>query len=80
MARGWIHTVYRNDWWHNEVEDGEHLSSHYTRDQAVASGLAAARVWRTEHVIHNLDGTIAERNSYGTIPFRRGGDGRSRAR
>jgi hypothetical protein len=24
---------------------------------------------RTEHLIHNLDGTIAERNSYGSDPF-----------
>jgi hypothetical protein len=68
MARGWIHTVYKNDSWHNEVEDGRHLSSHRSKDQAIASGRAAARVWRTEHVIHNEDGTIAARISYDAEP------------
>jgi hypothetical protein len=27
----------------------------------------------TEHVIHNTDGSIAERNSYGRDPVRRAG-------
>jgi uncharacterized protein DUF2188 len=69
MARGWIHTVYKNDFWHNEVEGGEHLSSHVRNDQAVASGRAAERVRRTHHVIHNADGTVAERESYGSDLF-----------
>ena len=64
MARGWIHTIYENELWHNEAEDGRRLSSHLSKDQAVAHGRAAARVWRTGHVIHNEDGTIAARNIY----------------
>ena len=69
MARSWIHTVHKNGAWINEVEGEGQLSSHQTKDEAVEAGRAAARARRTEHVIHNLDGTISERNSYGNDPF-----------
>ena len=36
-----------------------------TKEQAVEAGRAEARRRSTEHVIHNDDGEIAERNSYG---------------
>lgn len=68
MARGWIHTVYRSATgdWANEVEGGERASSvHTTKAEAVARGRELAIAARTEHVIHNMDGTISERNSYG---------------
>jgi hypothetical protein len=45
------------------------MSSHRTKEEAVAAGRETARARRTEHVIHNLDGTIAERNSYGNDPY-----------
>jgi Uncharacterized protein conserved in bacteria (DUF2188) len=69
MARGWIHTVYKAGIWVNEAEDEGRLSSHATKDEAVAAGRREAIARRTEHVIHHLDGTIAERNSYGNDPF-----------
>jgi hypothetical protein len=72
MARGWIHTVYRSasSDWANEVEGGERASSvHTTKDEAVKRGRELAKAGRTEHVIHNMDGTIAERNSYGNDPY-----------
>lgn len=69
MARGWIHTVYKNDIWVNEVEGEGQISSHVTKEEAVDAGREAARSRSTEHVIHNMDGTIAERNSYGNDPF-----------
>ncbi len=69
MARGWIHTVYKNRMWVNEVEGGREISRHRTKETAVAEGRAAAKRARTEHVIHNMDGTIAYRNSYGNDPF-----------
>ena len=69
MARGFIHTVFKNEKWVNEVEEGEVLGSGYaTKDEAVASGRARAKQDKTEHVIHNQDGTIGERNSYGNDP------------
>jgi hypothetical protein len=69
MARGWVHTVHRDGRWVNEIEGEGQISSHYTKDEAVSAGRDAARARRTEHVIHNLDGTISERNSYGNDPY-----------
>ena len=69
MARGWVHTVHREGSWMNEIEGEGALSMHRTKDEAVAAGRETARARRTEHVIHNLDGTIAERNSYGNDPY-----------
>jgi hypothetical protein len=70
MARGWIHTVHRNGQWVNEVEGGERASSaHATKDEAVARGRQLAQNQATEHVVHNLDGTIGYRNSYGNDPY-----------
>ena len=69
MSRGWIHTVHKNGLWVNEVEGEGQMSSHRTKEEAVAAERETARARRTEHVIHNLDGTIAERNSYGNNPY-----------
>lgn len=69
MARGWIHTVYEYGLWHNELEEGERVSSHRSREEAVTHGRAYARVWRTRHVVHNEDGTIAARNNYDGEPW-----------
>jgi hypothetical protein len=72
MARGWIHTVHRNATgdWANEVEGGERASTvHSTKADAVARGRELAIAAKTEHVIHNMDGTIASRNSYGPDAF-----------
>jgi hypothetical protein len=52
----------------NEVEDGGEISRHDTKESAVEAGRERARRDETEHVIHNMDGTIAERNSYGSDP------------
>jgi hypothetical protein len=70
LARRWIHTVHRNGVWVNEEEGkGTAISSHGTKEEAVARGRQVAEPRTTEHVIHNLDGTIAERNSYGNDPY-----------
>jgi hypothetical protein len=70
MARGWIHTVHRDGRWHNEVEGGQRASSsHDTREAAVERGRELAINARTEHVIHRMDGTIGQRNSYGGDPY-----------
>ena len=47
--------------------------SHSTNEDAVATGRARAQQYKTEHVIHNQDGTISERNSYGNDPASRPG-------
>jgi Uncharacterized protein conserved in bacteria (DUF2188) len=69
MARGWIHTTYRDGVWVNEVEGGQRASStHKTKGEAVPRGRQLAQKARTEHVVHNKDGTIGYRNSYGSDP------------
>ena len=74
MADGFIHTVYKHDHWINEVEGGSAFGGvHSTKEEAVSFGRARARQDKTEHVIHNQDGTISERNSYGNDPATRPG-------
>jgi hypothetical protein len=69
MAAGFIHTVYKNGQWVNEVEEGSEFGgAHAMKEDAVAAGRARAQQDKTEHVIHNQDGTISERNSYGRDP------------
>jgi hypothetical protein len=68
MARGWVHTVPDGNAWKNEVEEGGDISKHRTKEEAVEAGRDEARRRQTEHVIHNADGSISERNSYGHDP------------
>jgi hypothetical protein len=73
MADGFVHTVYKNDQWVVEIEGNGEVGSHSTKEDAVAQGRAQAQQSGTEHVIHNQDGTISERNSYGNDPASRRG-------
>ena len=74
MAKGFIHTVYKGGQWINEVEEGDEVAGvHATKEDAVEAGRARARQDQTEHVIHNQDGTIGERSSYGNDPADRPG-------
>jgi Uncharacterized protein conserved in bacteria (DUF2188) len=74
MAKGSIHTVFKDGQWVNEVEGGEAIGGvHATKQEAVSSGRARAQQDRVEHVIHEQDGTIGERNSYGNDPSDRPG-------
>ena len=74
MADGFIHTVYKRETWLNEVEGGDEIVGTFaTKDEAVAAGRARAMADKTEHAIHNQDGSISERNSYGGDPPSRPG-------
>jgi ketosteroid isomerase-like protein len=66
---GEVHTVPtpNGEGWANEVR-GEVVSRHHTKEHAVEHGRELARRSRVEHVIHNRDGRIAEKNSYGNDP------------
>jgi uncharacterized protein DUF2188 len=65
MARGFVHTVPAGGLWRNRVESAELLRGAFMKKaDAVEAGRRDARRSRTEHVIHNRDGTIAQRNSY----------------
>ena len=69
MSRDWVHTVHKEGNWVVEIEGHGVTSVHRNKDEAVSVGRELAIARRTEHVIHNLDGTIAGRNSYGNDPF-----------
>lgn len=74
MADGYVHTVPYAGAWANQIEGENSVrSTHRTKEEAVAAGRQLAIAGKTEHVIHNLDGTIAERNSYGNDPASRPG-------
>ena len=69
MADGFVHTVYKNGQWVNELEGGSEFgAAHATKEDAVSAGRERATADKTEHVIHNQDGAIGERNSYGNDP------------
>ena len=74
MAEPMIHTVFASGAWVNKREnDDTVISRHETKDEAVAAGRAEAMRVKTEHIIHNQDGTIGERSSYGNDPADRPG-------
>ena len=75
MAEGFVHTVHRDGACANTIEgEDEPLSGTFeTREAAVIVGREEAMRRKTEHVIHDQDGAIGERNSYGSDPSDRPG-------
>ncbi len=65
MSKGDVHTVKHTDGWANRVEGDQNVSNTAsTKAEAQATGRAMAVERGVEHVIHNQDGTIGERNTY----------------
>lgn len=65
MATGDIHTSKQGDHWINKAEGNTNASnSAPTKAEAQASGRGMAIARGVEHVIHNQDGKISERNTY----------------
>jgi hypothetical protein len=63
-----VHTVRRPaGGWAVKV-GGKTVSRHRRKDMATAVGVRIARKKRTEHTIHNTDGKIGRKNSYGNDP------------
>jgi hypothetical protein len=75
MADGFVHTVHRDGNWVNEIEgdEGALLASHPTKHVAAVAGRDEAIRRKTDHVIHNEDDSLDERNSYGGDPAHRPG-------
>ena len=64
-----VHTVPKSTGgWANKVS-GQTVTQHRTKDNAVHQGRTIARQLGTEHAIHNRDGKIGEKNSYGNDPI-----------
>jgi hypothetical protein len=69
MPYGDIETFHQDARWHNRVDGVETLlESHDTKADAVTVGRHAAQQRGVEHIIRNMDGTIAERSTYGHDP------------
>ncbi|QXU51860.1 DUF2188 domain-containing protein [Rhodococcus sp. LW-XY12] len=61
MPAGDVETFHQDGSWHNRIEGSSDLLGTYpTREEA--------RRRKVEHLVHNLDGTIGERNTYGHDP------------
>jgi hypothetical protein len=69
MSKKDVHTVPNpgGKGWVNKV-GGEVESRHRTKDHAVDRGRDIARDNKSEHAIHNKDGQISQKNSYGNDP------------
>ena len=65
-----IHTVPNpQGGWDNKREGQQKpISHHTTKNEATQTGRQDAVQSKTEHVIHNKDGKISEKNSYGNDP------------
>ncbi|HEX6343858.1 DUF2188 domain-containing protein [Umezawaea sp.] len=63
--QGDIDTYHENGQWKNKVEGNTQASNtHDTKEAAVAKGREMAIEAGVEHIIRNLDGQIAERQTY----------------
>jgi Uncharacterized protein conserved in bacteria (DUF2188) len=64
-----IHTVKTDDGWINRTEgSGRGFGTAPTKAEAEAIGRESAERRGVEHISHRVDGTIAERRSYGNDP------------
>jgi len=63
-----VHTVPHGSGWANKV-NGEVVSRHRLKETAVDRGRDVARENHAEHLIHNQNGQIGRRNSYGHDPI-----------
>jgi Uncharacterized protein conserved in bacteria (DUF2188) len=69
MPAGDIETHHSDGKWRNRVEGGDELPGEFdVRATAVAVGHDEATRRKVEHLVRNLDGTIAERNSHRQDP------------
>jgi hypothetical protein len=65
-----VHTVPHGDGWANRREGASRVSQTFdTKREAQQTGRETARREHVEHLIHNKDGQIGERNSYGNDPY-----------
>jgi hypothetical protein len=65
MSKGDVHTVKHGDGWANRAEGNERVSNTApTKAEAQARGREMAIARGAEHLVHNQDGEIAQRNTY----------------
>lgn len=70
MGRNVHVTPHPDGGWQVKKEKGERASSlHDTQRDAIEAGKRQAQKERSELVIHRTDGTIRDKDSYGSDPF-----------
>lgn len=71
MARKQVHVTYDSPVWKVKVTgEATARSSHNTKEAAVTAGRALAKsLAPSELYIHNMDGTIADKETYGDDPY-----------
>lgn len=72
MAHKNIHTVFNSDrkMWETKKEgQSKPLASSHTKVIAEEKSVREAKKAEVEHVIHNKDGKISDKDSYGNDPF-----------
>jgi hypothetical protein len=74
MSKGDVHTLPHRGGWANKIEGSSRVANTAAKKaEAQAKGREMAIKRKVEHLIHNKDGTIGRRNSYGSDPRRRTG-------
>ncbi len=72
MSKKNIHTVYNSDrhMWETKKEgQGKPLASSHTKEAAEEKSVREAKKTGVEHVIHNKNGKISDKDSYGHNPY-----------
>jgi Uncharacterized protein conserved in bacteria (DUF2188) len=74
MSKGDVHTLPHKGGWANKIEGSSRVANTAVKKaEAQTKGRAMAIRRIVEHLIHNKDGTIGQRNSYESDPRRRKG-------
>ncbi len=74
MSKGDVHTLPHKGGWANKIEGSSRVANTAARKaEAQAKGREMAIKRKVEHLIHNKDGTVSKRNSYGSHPRQRKG-------
>lgn len=74
MSKGDVHTLPHKDGWANKIEGSSRVANTAAKKaEAQAKGREMAIKRKVEHLIHNRDGTIGRRISYGSDARRRKG-------
>ena len=71
MAKRNIHTTYNKsrDMWETKLEkQSKPIASSHTKANAQQKSVREAKSRGVEHVIHNKDGKISDKDSYGRDP------------
>ena len=66
---GDVHVIPGSGGWDVRVEGTDRTAHFQTQDEAIRAGRTLARDNRSEHIVHDSDGRVRQRDSYGHDPF-----------